>query len=623
MSHESLSQAEIHASPSTSPALSTARSAHMPISSGEQLGAHLLPGGGETRFRVWSTRAREVAVRIGGQDYPLEASTDPEHNGIFQALLPFGAGTRYVFVLDGEPTPDPYARFLPDGVHGEAEITDPTSHEWRDVRWNGLSLEDCVFYELHIGTFTTEGTYKAAQDKLPELRALGVTAVELMPLAAYAGEYGWGYDGVALYAPHAPYGRPEELKAFVDAAHQLGLAVLLDVVYNHFGPDGNYLSRYSPEYFTDRYHTPWGDGLDYKERHMRRLITENARMWLSEYHFDGLRLDATQSIQDDSEVHVLQELASAIHALGGEHLMLAEDYRNLPMLVTEYHLDGIWIDDFHHEMRVTLTGDQDGYYAAFKGGAAALARVINRGWTYEGQTWPMEDENLPDGNKRGQPADALEAPSFVYFIQNHDQIGNRAKGDRMTDVKRVSSAAFRGASTLLLTLPMTPLIFQGQEWAANTPFPFFSNHHGELGDQVSEGRKREFGNFEGFLDEVLDPQDRATFELAKLDWPEKQRGEHARTFKLYQDLLALRKSDPVLRQRSRRALSAGHQGEVLWVRWQTPEGERVLLLNTGKAVLQASQLTLPFDLPSSLIFHSEGQQVPTLGAGQAALLGNE
>ncbi|WP_438503491.1 malto-oligosyltrehalose trehalohydrolase [Deinococcus alpinitundrae] len=608
-------------SPAGSTVSPTPRPTHMPVSPGEQLGAQVLPGGAGTRFRVWATEAKAVAVRIDGQDYPLECSSDPDHDCIHQTVLPFGPGTRYMFVLDGVPTPDPYARFLPDGVHGEAEVIAFNVHDWTDVNWTGLPLSECVFYELHIGTFTPQGTYRAAQEKLPDLKALGITAVELMPIAAFAGEYGWGYDGVALYAPHAPYGRPEDLKAFVNAAHKLGLAVFLDVVYNHFGPDGNYLKSYSPHYFTDKYQSAWGDGLDYGERHMRRLITENARMWLREYHFDGLRLDATQSMPDDSEIHILQELASEVHELGGTHLMLAEDYRNLPMLVTDYHLDGIWVDDFHHEVRVTLTGDQDGYYAAFKGGAAALANVINRGWTYEGQVWPMEDHALP-GNRRGKPADALEAPSFVYFIQNHDQIGNRAQGDRMTDVERVSAAAFRGASTLLLALPTTPLMFQGQEWAASTPFPFFSNHHGELGAMVSEGRKKEFGHFEGFAGEVLDPQARATFERAKLDWAERQQGEHARTYQLYRDLLNLRKTDPVLRERSRRSLTAGHLAEVLWVRWQTDLGEQLLLWNTGKTDVTPAELGLPFRLPSRLVFHSEGQAETRLGAGEAALLGN-
>lgn len=604
---------------STAPAAQSApKPTHMPVSRGERLGAQYLPGTNTTRFRAWATEAQEVAVRIGGSDYPMECSADPQHDCIHQAVLPVGAGTRYQFVLDGVPTPDPYARFLPDGVHGEAEVIAFGVHNWTDVNWNGVPLDQCVFYELHIGTFTPEGTYQAAQTKLPELKALGITAVELMPLAAFAGEYGWGYDGVALYAPHAPYGRPEDLRRLVDAAHKIGLAIFLDVVYNHFGPDGNYLRNYSPKYFTSKFQSAWGEGLDYAERHMRRLITENARMWLHDYHFDGLRLDATQSMPDDSEVHILQELAQEVHELGGNHLMLAEDYRNLPMLVTDYYLDGIWVDDFHHEMRVTLTGDQDGYYAAFGGGAAALAHTINRGWTYEGQIWPMEDHALP-GNLRGKPADELSAPSFVYFIQNHDQIGNRAQGDRMTDVERVSVAAFRGASTVLLSLPMTPLIFQGQEWAASTPFPFFSNHHGELGALVSEGRKKEFGHFEGFSGEVLDPQDRATFELAKLDWAEKREGEHAQTFKLYQDLLTLRRTDPVLRGRSRHALTAGNLDAVLWVRWKTDEGERALLWNTGKEALSAARLHLPFDLPSSLVFHSEGKA--TLGAGEAVIFG--
>lgn len=599
----------------------TSKPNHMPLVARERLGAQVLPGGAGTRFRVWATEASSVAVRIDNADHPMECSTDPAHDCIHQIILPVGAGTRYQFVLDGLLTPDPYARFLPDGVHGEAEVVAFDVYDWNDVNWTGMPLKDCVFYELHIGTFTQEGTYQAAQAKLPELKALGITAVELMPLAAFAGEYGWGYDGVAFYAPHAPYGRPEDLKRFVDAAHHLGLAVFLDVVYNHFGPDGNYLRRYSDKYFTDKYQSAWGDGLDYSERHMRRLITENAQMWLRDYHMDGLRLDATQSMPDDSEVHILQELASEVHALGGTHLMLAEDYRNLPMLVTEYYLDGMWVDDFHHQMRVTLTGDQDGYYRAFEGGAAAVANTITRGWSYEGQYWPLElDPALPNQH-RGQPADELEAPSFVYFIQNHDQIGNRAQGDRMTDLERVPSAAFRGASTVLLSLPMTPLIFQGQEWAASSPFPFFSDHHGELGGLVSEGRKKEFGTFEGFAGEVLDPQDRATFEAAKLNWAEKTQGDHAQTFKLYQDLLSLRKTDEVLSGHSRRVITAGHLDEVLWVRWQTEQGERALLWNTGKTPVRPRHLSLPFDLPSALMLHSEGGRTPALEAGEAVILG--
>ncbi|MFC4452995.1 malto-oligosyltrehalose trehalohydrolase [Deinococcus sonorensis] len=559
------------------------------------LGAELTPEG--TYFRVWSTRAREVAVCLNGQLHPLEPLTPGDSR--FQTLLEAPAGSRYHFVLDGVKTPDPYARFLPEGVHADAEVIDPERYIWQHEGWSGLDLQECVFYELHVGTFTPEGTYEAALQKLPYLRELGVTAVELMPLAAFPGERGWGYDGVALFAPYAPYGRPEDLKAFVDAAHGLGLAVFLDVVYNHFGPDGNYLTRYSPEYFTDRFHTPWGNGLDYHEEHMRRLITLNARMWLTEYRFDGLRLDATQEIQDDSERHILRELADAVHALGGHHLMVAEDYRNLPELVTEMHLDAIWVDDFHHTVRVTLTGETDGYYGPFERGAAALAHVLQRGWVYEGQNWPLRDE------PRGKPADALEASSFVYFIQNHDQIGNRPKGDRLSHHPQVTPQAYRAASMLLLFLPMTPLLFQGQEWAASTPFQFFTDHHGELGALVSEGRRQEFGHFEGFDDSVPDPQDEATFRNSKLRWDEQEQGDHAATLTLYRELLELRRSDSVLMDARRDRLEAGHDGDVLWVRRQDDAGERLLLWNLGEP-RALDDLKLPSPLPPRVILHSEG-----------------
>ena len=584
-----------------------------PVSPVPRLGAVPVQGG--TRFRVWSTTARRVEVSIEGQRTLLE----PLPGELFEVTLPVFAGTRYHFVLDGQATPDPYARFLPDGLHGDAEVIDTRQFRWRSAGWRGLELHDCLFYELHVGTFTPEGTYRSAAERLPYLKELGVTAIELMPLAAFPGVQGWGYDGAALFAPHAPYGRPEDLQAFVDAAHGLGLAVFLDVVYNHFGPDGNYLSAYSPAYFTDRFSSAWGDGLDYHEAHMRRLIIDNAQMWLTEYRLDGLRLDATQAMQDDSPKHILQELAEGVHRLGGHHLLLAEDYRNLPELVTDYHLDGIWVDDFHHEVRVTLTGEQDGYYGPFAGGAAALAHALRRGWVFEGQRWPLEDR------PRGKPADALEAQRFVYFIQNHDQIGNRATGDRLHHHPAVSPRAYRAASTLLLTLPMTPLLFQGQEWAASTPFLFFTDHHGALGQAVSEGRRQEFGHFEGFSGEVPDPQDLSTFQASRLNWDEQQGGEHAQTLALYQELIALRKSDPVLRGSRRGGLEAGHHGDVLWVRRSDNNGVRLLLWNLG-GNLNPSDLKLPWALPHRLLLHSEGQarhaayHAGLLGQHEAVLL---
>ncbi|GGQ99200.1 malto-oligosyltrehalose trehalohydrolase [Deinococcus ruber] len=558
-----------------------------------RLGA--LPVQNGTLFRAWSTVARHIEVCVDGQLTPMQAL----ENGIFEVTLPVHARARYHFVLDGQDTPDPYARFLPDGLHGDAEIIDTRQFHWQHAGWHGISLHECVFYELHVGTFTPEGTYASAVQKLPYLKELGITAVELMPLAAFPGERGWGYDGAAMFAPHASYGRPEDLQAFVDAAHALGLAVFLDVVYNHFGPDGNFLSAFSPSYFTDRFQSPWGDGLDYHEPHMRRYITDNALMWLTEYRIDGLRLDATQAMQDDSDKHILQELAEEVHSLGGHHLMLAEDYRNLPELVTDFHLDCIWVDDFHHEVRVTLTAEQDGYYGPFEGGAAALSHVLRRGWVFEGQEWPLEER------PRGKPADRLDAPNFVYFIQNHDQIGNRASGDRLNHHPAVSPRAFRAASMLLLTLPMTPLLFQGQEWAASTPFLFFTDHHGELGKLVSEGRKQEFGHFEGFSGDVPDPQDAATFEASRLNWAEQNSGEHAQTLALYRDLLALRRSDAVLKDSRRDTLEAGHRGDLLWVRRSDRHGVRLLLWNLG-ATVHMQDVELPHPIPPRLLIHSEG-----------------
>ncbi|MDV6374961.1 malto-oligosyltrehalose trehalohydrolase [Deinococcus arenicola] len=585
-----------------------------------RLGAHLLPGGEATRFRVWTTTARTVQARVDGHLYPM---TD-QGNSFFEVILPVGAGTRYLFVLDGREVPDPYARFLPDGVHGEAEVDHPDTYTWQNTDWNGIALSGCVFYELHVGTFTPEGTYKAAQEKLPYLKDLGITAIQMMPVASYDGQRGWGYDGVAMYAPHAPYGHPDDLMAFIDTAHGLGLGVFLDVVYNHFGPAGNYLPSYSPEYFTERFSSAWGMGLDYAEPHMRRYVTGNALMWLSEYHFDGLRLDATAAMQDDSPVHILQELASEVHALGGTHLLLAEDHRNHATLVLEDGLDGIWVDDFHHEVRVTLTGEHEGYYGGFQGSAAELAHVVNRGWKYEGQQWAVKGEE----HARGKSSDGLEAPSFVYCIQNHDQIGNRAIGDRLQQHKKVSIQHFRGASALLLTLPMTPLLFQGQEWAAETPFPFFSDHSGELGHLVTEGRKKEFAYFSDFehLD-VPDPQAESTFRSAKLDWTEKDSGTHTQTLNLYQTLLKLRREDRALQHRSRRFLQAGNVGELLWVRQSNPDGERVLLWNVGKKAVKLEDLDVSPPLPARVLVHSEQRDAPpqTLSAlkpGEAALLGN-
>ncbi|HWG85869.1 MAG TPA: malto-oligosyltrehalose trehalohydrolase, partial [Deinococcales bacterium] len=499
------------------------------------------PDDAGTTFRAWSTRAASVEVVLHDGDgnetarHPMTAGGD----GLFEVHVPaVGTGALYKFALDGQAFPDPYARLLPRGVHGPAAVWAP-SYQWRHAA-PAFPEHQRVLYELHVGTFTPEGTYEAARGRLGHLCDLGINTIELLPLSSFPGERGWGYDGVAHFAPYAPYGSPEELMHFVDEAHGLGLQVLLDMVYNHLGPDGNYLGAYSPEYFTGNYQTPWGQALDFTNPFMRRYVLDSAEHWLRHYRLDGFRLDATAYIFDPSPRHILQELAEHVHALGSGHrhaagsghrhaagnghVLHAEDHRNEPAVVRDYGLDAVWTDDFHHQLRVLLTGERDWHYAAYEPRVSELARCINRGWTYEGQVYPI------GGHERGKPADGLESENFLYFIQNHDQIGNRAFGDRLQDAS--GRDLFLAASTLLLFLPMLPMLFQGQEWMAGTPFQYFSHHEGELGAAVSKGRLEEFKEFAALSDpstraRIPDPQAESTFANSKLDWSEPQQPQHA------------------------------------------------------------------------------------------------
>ena len=574
-----------------------------------RLGAEPTPAG--TWFRTWAPHARRVElVRYDDGGAELGREPLPERGGgLFESLVPgVGPGARYKFALDGEPYPDPYARAMPEGVHA------PSMVHALDYRWRheapGFTLDNAALYELHVGTFTPEGTFRAAMAKLPHLQALGVSAIELMPISAFPGARGWGYDGVAPFAPYAPYGTPEDVCAFVDAAHGLGLAVILDVVYNHFGPDGNYLWAYSPQYFTRRHLTPWGDAIDYQNPYMRRLILDAAMMWLGDYRFDGLRLDATHHIADDSRTHLLHELADRLRQAGLQRVLVAEDDRNEPGLVTHFGLDGLWADDFHHLVHVLLTGERDGYYAAYRPDPAELARTIRRGWLYEGQPWPLT------GRSRGASAERLPAPSLIYALQNHDQIGNRALGDRLTE--RVSTDAYLAASALLLFLPMTPLLFMGQEWGSRAPFRYFSDHHGELGRAVTEGRAREFQHFEAFRGghlPVPDPQAESTFLDSKLAWEELEREPHRRVLEAYRTLLRLRRTDPVLAEATREGLDAGVSGSVLWVRRAGAEGVRYLLVNFGEAIaLDALKLPIAPDTPLFATHPDAPGRLPSAGA---------
>ncbi len=491
-------------------------------------------------FRVWAPDAKTMHVSLGASPETQGALAMTKlADGYFTALaLGATTGTHYFFHVDGRgPFPDPASRYQPEGVHGPSVVIDPGSYQWQDAEWIGIALQDAVFYELHVGTFTQEGTYQSAAKKLPYLKDLGITAIELMPLSDFPGRRNWGYDGVAPFAPAHVYGTPDELRSFIDQAHQIGLAVFVDVVYNHFGPDGAYQGTFSNHYFTKRHHTPWGDAVNFDgmlNEPVREYVIENALRWIYEYHIDGLRLDATHAIVDDSPRHILAALSSAVrHAsaeLGRRIHVVAEDARNLAQLLkpecrSGMGLSAVWADDFHHQMRRALTGDKDGYFAPFEGSTASIAETIKYGWL------------------RGSDPAGIDYPQFVYCIQNHDQIGNRALGDRLNHA--VDAAVYRAASALLLLVPQTPLLFMGQEWAASTPFCFFTDHHAELGTLVTEGRRHEFADFSGFSRiEIPDPQSLKTFQASQLRWDEVTNEPHASTLRLYKSLLQLRRGNP-------------------------------------------------------------------------------
>ena len=522
-----------------------------------------IPEAGGTRFAVWAPKARAVEVVIvDGRAHALERGDD----GIFAGRVPgVGAGARYCYRVDGgRGLPDPASRWQPEGVHGPSEVIDPSAFAWSDTRWEGLRGRALVIYELHVGTFTSAGTFAAAEARLDELVSLGVSAVELMPVAEFPGRWNWGYDGVDLFAPSHSYGHPDDLRRLVDGAHRRGLAVILDVVYNHLGPDGAYLSAYSPYYFTDRHKSPWGDGVNLDgphSEHVRAFFMENALHWIDEYHVDGLRLDATHALQDDSRRHFLAELAARVRQEAGHRgaLLIAEDERNLDRLVRDegeggFGLDAVWADDFHHHVRRLLAGDSEGYFASFSGTTRDLANTMARGWFFVGQA-------CHTGKPRGTNPSGIPLNRFVICLQNHDQVGNRALGERLHH--QVDLASYRAASALLLCAPETPLLFMGQEWAASAPFLYFTDHEPELGSKVTEGRREEFSAFSAFADpatrdRIPDPQAASTFRRSQLQWDERDAMPHAGVWRLYQALLARRRAEPALADAP---AAGGHGGD--------------------------------------------------------------
>lgn len=464
-----------------------------------------------------------------------------DNEGIWSLRTRAGAGDQYfVIVDDNKPVGDPVSRSLPQGIHGPTEIVDPDAYEWHDQKWRGLGLEQYIIYELHTGTFSPEGTFDGIIEKLDYLRDLGITAIELMPIAAFPGERNWGYDGVALYAVQASYGGPEGLKRLVDAAHQCGLAVILDVVYNHFGNEGNYLRQFGP-YFTDNHKTPWGDAINYDQpgsEQVRRFVIENALYWIREYHLDGLRLDAVQTIRDDSPVHIAAEIKQQVEQLaqelGRKVCVIAETDENDARYTRKrdggYGLDAIWSDDFHHAWHVFLTGEHKGYYQDF-GRAEQLVRALNEGFVFQGEQFNFW------GRARGTSSGGMAMPQHVVCLQNHDQAGNRALGERLSAL--VPRAELFAPAAFLLLAPHTPLLFMGQEYDETVPFQFFTSYSDPvLQEAARKGRREEFKDFD--WDEVPDPEDPATFQRSKLNWELALRGSNE-MLKWYRELIALRK----------------------------------------------------------------------------------
>jgi maltooligosyltrehalose trehalohydrolase len=539
-----------------------------------------------TTFRVWAPRCRSVDVLVEGRRPERMVARE---DGTFEASMPgVGASTRYQYRLDGSRyRPDPASRFQPDGVHGPSMTVDPSRFAWTDQAFRGHPLGDLVLYEIHVGTYSTAGTFEAVVPHLAALVDLGVTAIELMPVAEFPGSRNWGYDGVGLFAPQSTYGGPRGLRRLVDAAHAAGLAVVLDVVYNHLGPEGNYLGEFGP-YFTDRYKTPWGTAINFDGADgegVRRHFVENARMWVREFHIDGLRLDAIHSIFDTSPVHVLTEITDVVREearlLGRPGHVMAESHDNdrkivLPADEGGLGLDAVWSDDFHHAVHVTLTGEDKGYYSDF-GDTGQLARALSEGFAFQGET------SRYFGRARGTPSADLPGDRFVICIQNHDQVGNRALGDRLGAV--VPFDAVKVAAGLMLAAPAVPLLFMGEEYGETAPFQFFTSFlDRELAVAVRRGRTEEFSRF-AWGGAIPDPGEPATFVRSRLSHSLANAPKHRELREYYRAWLALRRAHPALgtQHKERASASLDASGRVLTLVRSAPGGPTLrLVANLGR-----------------------------------------
>ncbi len=554
------------------------------------IGAECLREGG-VHFRVWAPRRKQIVAVLGNETDQQIVSLTPEGNGYFSGVShAAGDGTLYRFRLDDDDTlyPDPASRFQPAGPSGPSRVVDPGAFAWTDRDWKGASIRGQAIYEMHVGTFTPARTWAAAMRELAELARLGVTCLELMPISEFPGAFGWGYDGVDLFAPTRLYGEPDDLRRFVDRAHGLGLAVILDVVYNHLGPDGNYLKCFSPDYFTDRHRTDWGEALNFDgpgSGPVREFFLTNARAWIEEFHLDGLRLDATQSIFDDSPEHLLAALAREVRAAarGRATIIVAENEPQHTRLVRSaerggYGLDALWNDDLHHSAVVALTGKTEAYYTDYNGSPQEFISAAKWGYLYQGQRYKWQR------GRRGTPALDLPPETFVTFIENHDQVANSAQGHRLH--RLTSPGRYRAMTAYLLLAPGTPMLFQGQEFASSAPFHYFADHQGALGTKVHEGRAAFLAQFPSIATpEVMavlpDPTVVDTFERCTLDFGERQ--SHESIYLMHRDLLHLRRRDPVLSAQRPRGLDGAVLGPEAFVLrfFGEAAADRLLVVNLG------------------------------------------
>jgi maltooligosyltrehalose trehalohydrolase len=556
-------------------------------------------------FRVWAPRRTRVDVLL---DDRAAIQLNPEPGGYFSGTASdTRPGFLYRYRLDGgDAFPDPASRFQPDGPHGASQVVDSTTFHWTDSDWRGPRLDTAVLYELHVGTFTREGTWAAAAQQLPELADAGITCLEMMPVAEFPGRFGWGYDGVDLYAPTHLYGHADDFRCFVDTAHSVGLGVILDVVYNHVGPDGNYLKQFSEHYFSTQHKTEWGEAFNFDGDHsgpVREFITANAYYWVDEFHVDGLRIDATQSIFDDSPRHILIEIGDAVRAAaGGRSVLLVgeNEPQNITLLrpapVGGRGLDALWNDDFHHTALVALTGKTDAYYSDYHGSPQEFVSVAKYSYLYQGQYYRWQQQ------RRGTPTFGIRQTRFVNFIENHDQLANSADGARTTSLS--NPRRHRAMTALLLLGPQTPMLFQGQEFAASSPFLYFADHTPEIAKSVRKGRGEFLAQFPNIaLGEIRsrlsDPGDLGTFARCKLDFSERE--QHAEAYALHRDLLRLRREDPVIGEHASHGIDGAVLGDAAFVlRFFGPRlaagppptaqlapltsDDRLLVVNFGRAI---------------------------------------